>query len=231
MDSGTSSKSAIVSVAAILLSGLAINWASGLYEPTAPVLLIVSVVALVLAFAAQNQGAVGGPGSSRRANFDLARFALVAVVLGALVGAAWVLPIGPSVTYDGIWGMTPFANYELGAATCVALLGVIAVWRRAPLPQAAVFVTAAVTGMTLVLTIAMPVNELFLTIAGWAAYAMIIVGIAAVLPDAARLMGSFLGGGIGAVGENSATPEPAMSEGDTAPPEADAGVPASGLSR
>lgn len=74
---------------AILVGGIAINKISDLLVISAPIVLIASLIALLVLVVVENMTA----GANSAVTMPLVRFCLASLILGAVIGGLWILPI------------------------------------------------------------------------------------------------------------------------------------------
>lgn len=182
-----------VKVGAVAVSGLAVNWLSTMFTPTAPIVLIASLAALVLLILTQRNGAGSQQGGFSEEDLGRMKLGLVALLIGALVAAIWLLPLGDTRKLDApmlvrmvahAFGQSPpyFHNYELGAACTVAALAAVHLLRGGHLANAILFAGSAAFGMTLMFVSAHPENELLSTFLGWLLFVASTLTVVAILP-------------------------------------------------
>jgi hypothetical protein len=83
-----------IKVAAVVVSGLAINWLSDLFAPTVAVVLVVAIAGLVLLALSDSPRSAFNPLFLQNFAYkDSLKFALASLLLGSLIGALWNLPI------------------------------------------------------------------------------------------------------------------------------------------
>ncbi len=184
---------------AIFLSAIAFNLLSDQFEVSAPLVMLLAFVALLLLLVVESQ-----PRSSNGAS-DLSRhllsetsknllvFSLSSMLLGAVVGGVWVLPIWKSREINPPLVEGFFHNYELGATLFIAALGCLAAVRGRPPADWLVFLTAAITGMTLAIVSLKPVNDFLSTFLGWWTVAALATLTVAFFPEIFRLFRAFWG--------------------------------------
>lgn len=194
-----------IKVLVVVASGIAINNLSDQFDSTAPVIIFGSLLALLgMLFYESHidrQGATGPTGTARE-TLDLAKFCLASLLLGALISAVSLLPLFGNRTFTlpdkfvVFEGITEFQLYELGAASCITLLGVWAVVRRNSVVQIIAFLSSAIAGMTLAISMwpSGYVNETYevtATFLGWLTGALIVNFIVYMAPDVIRLYAGF----------------------------------------
>ena len=178
-----------VPVAAVVVSGLVVNWLSDTISVSAPILIALAAVALFLLVAAERSSRVAVPIVGP--NVELAKLALLALLIGAGVGAAAVLPIFNEHVLTGPWGY--FHTYELGATCALVTLGVVSAVRRREPVQWLVFLAGSTAGMSLAIVSLKPGNAFVPTFAGWLVVAVVVTTVAANGRDLVRMFGDFLG--------------------------------------
>ncbi|WP_456610254.1 hypothetical protein [Blastococcus sp. SYSU DS0619] len=184
---------------AIFLSAIAFNLLSDQFEVSAPLVMLLAFIALLLLLVVESQSRSSSAGSPPSRHFlsetskNLLIFSLSSMILGAIVGAIWVLPIWESQEIDPPLVGGFFHNYELGAALVIAVLGCVAAVRGRPPADWLIFLTAAVTGMTLAIVSLKPVNDFLPTFLGWWAVVALATITVAFFPEVFRLFGAFWG--------------------------------------
>jgi hypothetical protein len=176
-------------VAAVVVTGLVINWISDEIRVSPPILLLLAAVALVLLVAAERSARVSLPFTAP--TLDAAKLALLAVLIGAAVGAMSVLPLAQERVVTGPWGY--FHNYEAGATAILVVLAATSAVRRRDAVQWLVFLGASVAGMTLSIVYLKPGNDFVSTFAGWLIAAALVTTVLANSRDLAKLFLAFLG--------------------------------------
>ncbi|KRF36650.1 hypothetical protein ASG94_04275 [Nocardioides sp. Soil805] len=152
--------------------------------------LIVALVGLLLLVAAERSSSVHLPADA--ADLTQTKFALMSLLIGAVVGAAWILPIWEERAMRAPLGWAPFFNYELGAASTLAALACVsAVRRREPLLWL-VFLASAVAGMSLAVA-SLRAHAFVVTFLGWLLYSVVLTFFVSAAPELARLFADFLG--------------------------------------
>lgn len=179
-----------VRVAAVFVSGLAINGLSDSLRLTAPVVLGLALVALLLLLAAESaHTSVSLPAVL---NPELLKFVLASLLLGAGIGASSIIPIWQSRRiYLPQGGYVH--NYEIGAAAALISLAVIAASRRQRLTRWLTYIAASLAGMTLSVTYGKPLeNDALTTFVSWFIIATVITLTLSQLPELGRLFRDFL---------------------------------------
>ncbi|MEW2473549.1 hypothetical protein AB0875_07105 [Micromonospora gifhornensis] len=197
------SSSALVKVAVLVASGIAINKISDLFDITAPFILIGSAAILAAMFLLE-----AGTGSTKDAktnrmrsdpNINLVKFCLATMLLGATIQGVAMIPLfedrvltAPIYTLDGM--SQHFHLYELGAITTITLLAVVPAVRRQDPIQVLAFLVSAVTGMTLTLVAwPRPNEQIFITetFFGWLTASVAVTFFIRELPNIIHLYSGF----------------------------------------
>lgn len=195
----THPNAAAVRVAAVFASGIAINGLSDAMPLTAPLVVGLAVVALLLLLAAESSHTIRLPAAL---NPELAKFTLGSLLLGAFVGAIAVIPLGearrlrlPQQYRNGDVAELYVHNYEVAAVVVLTGLAVVAASRRQSITRWLTYLAASLAGMTLSLTFFKGAeNEALQTFLGWFAVSLIITLTLMLLPELGRLFGDFLWG-------------------------------------
>lgn len=192
---GTSSDSAgkpvWLPVAAVVVSGLVVNWLSDAISVSPPILILLVAVALVLLVAGERSSRFELPFDG--ANLELAKLALLAALIGAGVGAIAVQPIFRETYIEGAWGF--FYNYELGAAAVLVVLAATSAVRRQEPVQWLIFLAGSVAGMTLSIVYLKPVNDFVSTFVGWLVFSTLATIVVSSGRELGRMLVDFLGFG------------------------------------
>jgi hypothetical protein len=187
--------STTIKVILVFLSGLVVNKLSDLVDLSAPIVLISAFIVLLAMLAVEQTSP--GRVKEHAEGFQLIRFCLVSLIIGAAIAGLWILPIFPSKIFDGIhaYGIYgTFSGYELGAACVVALLAAIAAIRKQRITQVSSFLVSSITGMTMVVQAKSGNEETFvITFFAWLGASSALMGIIYLLPDFAKLFFDFLG--------------------------------------
>jgi hypothetical protein len=193
-------KAAVGRVSAIFLSAVAFNMLSDQFEISAPLVMVLALAALLVLLVVESaprspQGGSDGKPLLSQASKNLLVFSLSSLLLGVLVGGAWVLPIWESreIHPPPELGLTFFHNYELGAALVITALGCVAAARGRPPVDLLIFLTSAVTGMTLAIVSLQPTNEFLTTFLAWLLVAIMLTLAVAMMPEVFRLFRVFWG--------------------------------------
>jgi hypothetical protein len=200
------SNSSLLKVMALIISGIAINKLSELFAISAPLIILLALVSLLLLLAVESPEVVGaryakhsGPAA------DLAKFSLASLLLGACIGAISVIPLFRTRSLSMPWGATDYFvhNYEVAAASVITLLACIPAARRRKPVQWMAFLTSAMTGMSLAVVslkpsrwegeIYVPGNSFLWTFLGWLVFSVTVTLIVALGRDIGRLFVAFWG--------------------------------------
>jgi predicted KAP-like P-loop ATPase len=204
-----------------LVSGLAINWISGQFEPAAPVVIVATLAALGFLFYTNSRRAA----TPTRAVLKLG---LISFLVGIVISSIWMIPFWPARRFEfgvftwvfgeygrGFWG------YEWGAATVLAILSAIAVARRQAARDVAIFIVAASAGLSVTVAWISPhPHDVMVTIVVWALYLTTTTGLIAILPDVVGTMKSFVLGRAAAPSANDPGRRADRSTGEAADPDA-----------
>jgi len=193
-----------VKVAAVVISGLAVNWVSDLFAPSVSVILLVALISLILLVLADSPRSHFNPKFLRTLVYrDSLKFGLASLLLGAAVGAAWLLPLFPKAHIDpeplyalmdaliGRGGVARLYNYEIGAVLTIVTLGVAATVRKARLVDVLIFGISSVAGMSMILVSLAPPNLFLATFIGWSITYILLALLIAIFPDIVRLFANF----------------------------------------
>jgi uncharacterized membrane protein len=143
----TANQISVGKVAAVFISGVIINQVSDSFELSSGLLFVTAIVVLVAMVALESGGRLAGYSAG------MLREALAFLLLGGAIGGLWLIPIFPSIILE-----TPapfqdtsavFLGAELGAALSIAFLATVAFVRKQTVVRVAIFLIAAVTGMSL----------------------------------------------------------------------------------
>jgi hypothetical protein len=205
-----------MSVALIFLSGIVINELSDKIELSGWVVVVAAIAVLLVMVGVQRHGDDERESVVSRAlegNLrDLAFIALLAMVIGFVVGALALLPIFETKVIRLPQGGL-MHNYEIAAVVPIIALTCIAALNRRPVLLMATFVFSAVAGMTMaIVTLADEANDASRTYVGW----LLAVAVPAVLlyysNDLWRVMKELLLPTTTVrLGEKAAMPEPSVS--------------------
>jgi hypothetical protein len=196
---------ALIKIAAVFVSGLAVNWISDLFAPAVSFIIVIAFLAFILLVMADSPTIAFNPSFLRHLAYrDTIKFGLGSMLLGALTGALWVIPLFPSreyrttffkelvsLTYSENAAYILTRNYEICAAISITILGIIACWRGARFIETMIFGIAAIAGMSLTLVSLKPENYFVQTFGGWLIFYILVVLINAIFPDVLRLFGGF----------------------------------------
>lgn len=178
-----------IPVAAAVVSGLVVNWLSDRISVSAPILIVLAAAALFLLVAAERSSRV--PLTVSGPNVELAKLALLALLIGAGIGAISVLPIFDEHVLTGPWGY--FHTYELGATTALVIIAAVSAVRRREPVQWLVFLAGSTAGMSLSVVSLKSGNAFVPTFAGWLVASALATTIVANGRDLVRMFLEFLG--------------------------------------
>jgi hypothetical protein len=187
-----------IRIGSVIVSGLAINWISSAFDPGPVIILATVVVGLVLLVLADSPRSHFHLSFLGRKNLDLLKFGMACLLLGALLGGLWQLPVFSSRTIPlsflsafGFDGLNTH-NYELGAIACITVIGGIGAVRKASFAQIFTFGIAAITGNSIVLAFVDAGENVLRTVVGWTICYFLVMAVAWAMPDVLRLFASFL---------------------------------------
>lgn len=178
-----------IPVAAAVLSGLVVNWLSDEIRVSPPILIVLAAVTLVLLAAAERSTNVDLP--FRSADVEMMKLALLALLIGASVGALAVMPLMDERRLIGPWGY--FHNYELGAAIALVCIASVSALRRRDPAQWMIFLAGSIAGMSLSVVYLKPGNAFVPTFAGWLIASALATTLVANAREFASLFLEFLG--------------------------------------
>ncbi|MEV6242864.1 hypothetical protein [Lentzea sp. NPDC051838] len=204
---------------AILVGGIAINKISDLLTISAPIVLIGSLIALLVLVVVENMTV----GANSSVTMPLVRFCLASLILGAVIGGLWIMPIfqdvmirlpsvsdfvaspspstGPgwfTVDRDGYYyrlneNLSNAHGYGVCAALVIALFAAVAAVRKQSLLQVAAFAISANTGMSLVVSLKDRGNDFTSSFFAALFLSALVVTVSYLTPDFLRLFSDFLG--------------------------------------
>jgi hypothetical protein len=197
-----STRSAAIKVVAIVGSGIVINKLSDQFDSAAPLVILASFLALpaLVLYESRTASEERKEGKDTREILDLLKFCLASLLLGALIAVVAMLPIfhdryvHSPLNFVVSDGAPDFHLFELGAAGCITLLGILAAVRRGSPTQLMAFLTSAIAGMTLAIAM-YPTDRVgfsfTFTFLGWLAGATVFAFCAYLMPDIVRLYSGF----------------------------------------
>ncbi|WP_157521989.1 hypothetical protein [Herbidospora cretacea] len=181
-----------IKVGLLIAGGVVVNKLSDFVDVSAPIILIGSFVVLISMLIYEEHSERSGERSDVA---NLVKFGLSAVTIGALIGAASLIPLFPSRVFHTEWTGSPqvFGNYELLAAGLISALSALAAARRRSILQLATFLISAMTGMSLLIVSLRPGHDFTSTFIGWVAAGAIVTAIVYWTPEIFRMYRAFWG--------------------------------------
>ena len=174
----------------MVVTGLVINWISDEITVSPPILLVLAAVALILLVAAERSTHVTFPVNG--SNLAVAKLALLALLVGAVIGGVAVLPALDERSFAGLNGYS-FHNYEVGAAVAVTVLASISALRRREPAQWLIFLAGSTAGMTLSIVYLKSGNSFVPTFVGWLVVSAFATTVVANGRELVRIFFQFLG--------------------------------------
>jgi hypothetical protein len=137
-----------IAVVTSFVTALFVNWLSSSANPPFIFIIVGSLLFLGLSVAIEHHlaGARAAPPNIGATVADSFRLTAFSLVLGVVLGAAWLIPIWPTRTFHMFDGY--FHNYELGAGAVLALLAILASFRSATAASLVAFILGSTAGMT-----------------------------------------------------------------------------------